>query len=808
MSLRPNAQFLFDAAANYVVCDTLETTFSGTQGLGSVKLNSDQNVIRLIRTNKARIICGTRNCLGGAALGWYGQDTADGYAYYALNGTAAQTAAYLTSDEFAESASSCYSISNNPASSTATVLSLTGGVAEATAYCKLIGKFSLVVGSSDGAAFKQRLLNRAHTMAGPITVNANTTLALGGGTTFENVKDITVNGGLLEIEDGRPFENYAVSLNLNNGGQVKLPADFEWRVTKVMVDGAEVSGKFTKDSARSLVVGDGTLVAIGSEPETLVWAATDAAATLSTAANWKDGPTFDFEVPEKYDAVFAEAGARAVVDAAVNLRSMTFDAPTADGFTLVSGNDGAVINLGGGGLVSAIAEGEARNYLVDAPLVAATGEQHWTLGTNATVKLTNFTADVPVTLDGGHGTLALYGTTTLNAPLKNWYTKSCASTDKVTDDMGRTLFLTGRVEGEGEVNIYGWNGCYVVLSNVVVAAPFKWQGDGSHGWAYEWFSCAKGTTNEISGPITAGAAAYIVIRKNAELTFSGGVSFGNKISVNAEGGTLIIKDKPALTTAGFTDNNAFLGAWSANSRVVLDVADNQMARCIAQADYSVMEFRKDYAISEACVKNYQRNCLDLDGSSALGLFELNATRQRVRFINGQKPNKATIHGVYPAALEVYDNSTNRSPITGYVSLEKLAFENGLGADKSLVLGGQAFESAGDVKVAAGALEFETGATWLNGTNVTVCGTGTLKLNAGGVFSGRHAVLHVAGEGKLALAASQAFCEGWVEDAEGHVSRLRAGTYTAANPGALAGHFAEGAQGSVVIRNLGSRVILR
>ena len=85
------------------------------------------------------------------------------------------------------------------------------------------------------------------------------------------------------------------------------------------------------------------------------------------------------------------------------------------------------------------------------------------------------------------------------------------------------------------------------------------------------------------------------------------------------------------------------------------------------------------------------------------------------------------------------------------------------------------QSYGDVAVTNGVLEFAAGATWLNGTNVTVSGSGTLKLNAANTFNGEHAVIRFADNGKIDVppGVTQVFADGWNGD------RHMRGTYTTA-----------------------------
>jgi len=100
-----------------------------------------------------------------------------------------------------------------------------------------------------------------------------------------------------------------------------------------------------------------------------------------------------------------------------------------------------------------------------------------------------------------------------------------------------------------------------------------------------------------------------------------------------------------------------------------------------------------------------------------------------------------------------------------------------GTDNPLILTNRAFASYGDIIVGAGTMEFTADASWLNGTNVTVSGTGRLKIGQGATFNRKHAVIRFADSGKIEIPAGvvQVFSEGWKDD-----TPLRQGmTYTAA-----------------------------
>ena len=109
-------------------------------------------------------------------------------------------------------------------------------------------------------------------------------------------------------------------------------------------------------------------------------------------------------------------------------------------------------------------------------------------------------------------------------------------------------------------------------------------------------------------------------------------------------------------------------------------------------------------------------------------------------------------------------------------------------------------STGDIVVSGGRLEFDAGATWLNGTNITLRGTGTLKVGSTGTF--RDDVC-VTAEGT-----------GWTLDLMGRQKAERlvldgvsqpAGVYSATS-GRLKANFV--GMGALVVREVGTAIFLR
>jgi hypothetical protein len=107
-------------------------------------------------------------------------------------------------------------------------------------------------------------------------------------------------------------------------------------------------------------------------------------------------------------------------------------------------------------------------------------------------------------------------------------------------------------------------------------------------------------------------------------------------------------------------------------------------------------------------------------------------------------------------------------------------------------------SYGDVSVTNGVLEFAAGATWLNGTNVTVSGSGTLKLNTANTFNREHAVIRFADNGAINVPSgvTQVFAEGW--DGE---NQMR-GTYKSGSSSRVTGG------GAIRVGNAGFMIVIK
>jgi hypothetical protein len=118
----------------------------------------------------------------------------------------------------------------------------------------------------------------------------------------------------------------------------------------------------------------------------------------------------------------------------------------------------------------------------------------------------------------------------------------------------------------------------------------------------------------------------------------------------------------------------------------------------------------------------------------LVLFGMNGNGNRDGYAS------ATVTGLPGSELRIRRGCVFHN-VTNCVSLTS----SGTNVNEVLVATNKAFASCGDVKAAGGILDFAHNASWLNGTNVTVCGGATLRINQSKTF-GEHAQLHAEGEG--------------------------------------------------------------
>ena len=262
-------------------------------------------------------------------------------------------------------------------------------------------------------------------------------------------------------------------------------------------------------------------------------------------------------------------------------------------------------------------------------------------------------------------------------------------------------------------------------------------------------------TVEGRGQIGLGCDRWLVGATNTVNTFKALVSCGPSTAFRADTGCTYVFEKGITVESGGlgllpTDDGCTQTRYEVRGPVVVKSANRTFNFGSTtrvefwSAGCSVRHFVEPSAATLAFkVDDVFTDTGFLFTSDRGGTLELGATHQRMKWLcSGKNVEfvakggmlRGTVRGDWPATLEVtsgvpdgHEAVTNcGAQITGWVTLAK----SGAGVHRMLA---RAYESFGDVAVSGGRLEFDAGATWLNGTNVTVRGTGTLKVGSAGTF---------------------------------------------------------------------------
>jgi autotransporter-associated beta strand protein len=197
----------------------------------------------------------------------------------------------------------------------------------------------------------------------------------------------------------------------------------------------------------------------------------------------------------------------------------------------------------------------------------------------------------------------------------------------------------------------------------------------------------------------------------------------------------------------------------------------------------------NFGVSDANTNSAAR--LDLAGVTSYpagGTVNLNDTTQSFCRVYG---SLGKITGGYPSCIVINDPE-------GYTTNLSAKVEGGAGFLKrgagTFTLTGRDFASGGDIAVESGVLEIASDATWRNGTNVFVSGSGTLKLGGANRFNGSFVQFNLGEDGDGWMIDIPSGCAQTVDyawDADGN--RLPCGVYGASgvqgvNRNRYASHF--------------------
>ena len=839
-------------------------------GGGYLDLNNPANRIGRMYVASDRVRCGDTNVLRGAELVW--RVTCEGLgatdcAWVDLCGHN-QTVAALRQYIFGGSATAGWNKTRWEAednrkgisvkSDQPATLTITGMSADKEACTMVRGAVSLVLDAQDYPSFIQTLTHFKSAFTGTTTVRKGT-LRITGKARFTGTPSITVEPGAAFVNAStntqpslanvtnlvvrgtfdastatlNPFVKTLKNIEIASGATLKLPEGSLVNAQSVTLGGQTfTSGHLTADrlAALSGATVSGITVVVGNG-EAVNWTGA-VSESFSTVGNWDpalgsaDDLTFGSLIP-----TFAASGARATVDADAMFAGMVFRAAAGQtGFTLArdaaTPPHGLTVFRGPVGAYTNDAACSAHTYTIDAPL-ALEGPVTFHADTNQTLVLRNAFHDTDqvqgrvLTIDGGgvsgnadFGKVVFAGTNVVGGAIVSttglWRVSGKlanpgdAYTGNPVNDDSEAIRLRLNKGGFTSSSLsYG-----IELDNATIGKSVL----VDNVMGIRSFTALKNTTNDISGFVCFNPATSnhhgMALMSGSVTTLSGGLFASHSFRIY-NGGTLRIREKPVtcLCSAGFNPSSG---------KAIFEVPGNAFS-------YMLLGYNNGSTTVEMLVDNVMTNgAVEVggNGGSAGGAndigngthtLDIHCTTQRCATV--AVCTRGVLTGEYPAMLEVYEGRPDNPAKAKYVIRGKV--EGGVGfhlcGAGTLTLTNQAFTSCGDLVVSKGVMEFAHNATWLNGTNVTVTGSGTLKLNAGDRFDGKKAVLHLGADAdswKIDIPAGQTQKFDAAFDATG--KQLPGGFYGNAASGAsrtrYAAHFPH--NGVVYVRQGGLQIIFR
>ena len=635
---------------------------------------------------------------------------------------------------------------------------------------------------------------------------------------FAGCKELTVLGSMACTGDATPFGYKTMNMTLGPQASFSIPAGATVTVLSLKVgdtdmpDGTYGDGGIAVDQIKQGTVVVERIYADVSD----TWTGGGGADTsIGTAENWNSGETPDLAHGSLL-ATFATGGAAADIDRDLSLRGIVLSKPDT-GFSFMGA--GRTLSLDAAGLAfsdaTPAADGSPRTYLFE-PQVRQLQlfDQTFAIPTNVTV---NFAGGYLQTQSGsnlktGDGTLVLGGN---SATPGRWRFDGGSVELSGTNRIDGKIIVTNTVltirgaitqSGSGNNNIVlsailadGKPRSKIILDNADIGKNVSFYGPGNDAGP-GWFVVTPNSTNIFRDSATfTSPIGHLSLGPGSETTFAGSISLGGltTLSLNGEGmATVVFRGKlPTLSGSGLR-----VGAGT----VLRYVTTGQITApgCYISGRGGTMRFEAD-------------NVLDLSGSGSPKFFldgagsvlDLTDTVQELRCLGlsdaGKYQGNATsvITGRYGSELRIRNGFVGER-VTDGVSLTSC----GTSASDVFTLTNTTAASCGDIKAESGTFDIAHNASWLNGTNVTVCGGATLKINNSATF-GDHAVLRAEG-GDWAMVIGNGVRQKFAEFYIGG-QRQPSGTYGAVGNTAAKYRLSNFTGAGVIkVGKLGTSIILR
>lgn len=742
---------------------------------GTLEFGSSGNVWEkgLLARNEI-ISCLADNVISNAIIKWqYVEPGMNPYGDYhgavKLNGHSQRIRSLTTgsavNNSFAADADNGYRIE----SSAPATLTILGEATDRDCGCRIQDEITVVVDAQEYPSFVQTITKRTCPTTGNLVVS-NGTLRLAETASFPNVPNLVIGaGGTLDMKSsvGTTFgsvtnfildgiftsetvgaSGFAVNqmdMTMGSGAELRLAAGDTLTVKSLNTNSGRIAADtYTAADGRIPQLKSGTLVVLPSAvASSATWTGAGVTDAIDNVDNWSDSAA---SVVSGMDATFASGGDHAVVSSAVRFGNLTF--------TPVAGTEGFLFDGSGASASFAMCgdwmslAGPATN-IFNVPVETATS-QEWIFRNNAILCFNNgfsSATDTKITL-GGVGETRFNGLTEVLGGLTvtNGMTLSVKGAFGLPDGsaIGNPAY-----DSATTLSLRGWP-AILSISNATVRMPVYLNTSIERNPIV----AASASTNVFLGKMALGSnwSGFDVPRSSEIILRGGFVSGGASLKLRHTYGTVRIQDVPINVSQS-------LGLNCQNGTLVFEVAGNTFNFLTTGhqpwSNSSVLiDFRVSQAVSGGCFIHApywnDSRFVPSTASGFTAMVEFHSTTQSVNTLIGYP--LGVFRGDAGSLIEVKRQTTvgldNRvdaeniyvaSDIAGALSLKM----SGTG---DLVLTNRAFSSCGDLEVVSGTLSFANDATWLNGSNVTVRGTGTLRLAGGGRF-GKHVAMHLGEDGE-------------------------------------------------------------
>ena len=677
---------------------------------------------------------------------------------------------------------------------------------------RLLGGLSFKLASTTGgAASFSNILAQVSTTTGSLICAAGT-IRLLNGARFNSLTSIRKEGtGNFEIST--PVINSTVDLYLDGTGKITLNNDISvahaytndtnggWACMKPDEYDATTLGDHLAGSGKVTVLYDDT--AVGDT--TYTWTGALGNGTLSAGGNWEGGeaPTLD-SVGEHL--VFPATGTSSCrVDGTITVGCIEIAYPGA--FTVQAGTDAQLV-LGDGGLSVTDTTAQTNTVTLAAPITLLPGVPDVTFAVADGTAL-NIAGGISAPAANGRRLVIDGGVLTLGGD------SSAMLLEMAITNVTSVTVTSASGLGAGGATIYGemvpyFDGTRRCTSPWSVIGPFA--GENKYRYLYpavtdspfEFTGAVSFTgTRQSDGKYT----GYVVLIIRNDTIFRGGIAVEHlarlELNYGGKSNSVYILDHPVVrglkSSADYVDVR-FYGSSATNSFVVTDQdVGGSVAKGVYVSQCSLV------CIADNCVNGlfmpYVNSRDPSNGDPIWGKFDLNGHDQTFKRILSDSNIADVKYPMYPNSYVEIASETPATLTFGerntYIDLHQMKFTGAVSlrtADPwvgTMRITNTVSTTTGDLEITAGTIEFLKDAGWGGGTNVTVSGTGVLRMSEGtkgfSPIGGGASKVELKLEGGGTLNITNAATVVSVRTCETNGVRLSRGDYTAATlPGFLTG----------------------